>query len=86
MHMDQIAFIQCGIPRKEVEYDSESSNSSDGDDSVKSRDKMESNIYSSDGEDGDDKSVQTVLKKSHLLKKKLMSQVKTILLRKKKYL
>ena len=62
MHMERIAFIQCEIPRQEVEYDNENDSSSDTDENTKGRDKMESDGYISNGEDGDDESDTSDLK------------------------
>ena len=64
MHMERIAFIQCGIPRQEVEYDNENDSSSDTDENTKGRDKMESDGYIINGEDGDDDSDSSDLKEN----------------------
>ena len=56
MHMERIVFIQCGIPRQEVEHDNEDNSSSDNNENIKCRDKMESDGYTSNGEDGEDES------------------------------
>ena len=62
MHMERIVFIQCGIPRQEVEHDNEDNSSSDTDENTKGRDKMESDGYTSNGEDGNDESDESDLK------------------------